>query len=270
MGSGIVRGFYKGLDDIFARGDIKTAEAASNYIEIWLKTARANNDLELELAACNELGGVCRVSGRQDEAKKLYERALEILAVLRLNDTDDHAVTLINAGDVYIFTGEYEKALEYFLQAGSILESLDMDGDYRMAALYNNISMAYRYQGRLAEAESALNRAFDIIKGLPKCRQEMATTLVNLGELQLKQKKYTMSEESFLHAVRIYERELGGRDVHLPSAYSGLGNLYYLTGRKNDAESAYVKALAIIEAQFGKNEAYNILSKNLEIVRRSA
>ena len=41
MGSGIVRGFYKGLDDIFARND---TQAAKNYIEIWLKTARANSN----------------------------------------------------------------------------------------------------------------------------------------------------------------------------------------------------------------------------------
>ena len=62
MGSGIVRGFYKGLDDIFARND---TQAAKNYIEIWLKTARANSNRELELATCNELGGVCRVLDRK-------------------------------------------------------------------------------------------------------------------------------------------------------------------------------------------------------------
>ena len=197
MGSGIVRGFYKGLDDIFARND---TQAAKNYIE------------------------------------------LELIIALRLTGTDNHAVTLINAGDVYIVTGDYEAALHYFLQAQQILTAIDMDGDYRMAALCNNISMVYRYQGKLAEAEEALNRAFDIIKGLPECRPEMATTLVNLGELQLKQQKYTMSEESFKNAIMIYEKELGGRDPHLPSAYSGLGHLYYVTGRLGESESAYVRA----------------------------
>ena len=256
MGSGIVRGFYKGLDDIFARND---TQAAKNYIEIWLKTARANSNRELELATCNELGGVCRVLGDQERAKQLYERALELIIALRLTGTDNHAVTLINAGDVYIVTGDYETALHYFLQAQQILTAIDMDGDYRMAALCNNISMVYRYQGKLAEAEEALNRAFDIIKGLPECRPEMATTLVNLGELQLKQQKYTMSEESFKNAIMIYEKELGGRDPHLPSAYSGLG----------ESESAYVRALARAEAQFGKNDAYRIISRNLDTVRKA-
>ena len=188
---------------------------------------------------------------------------------MRLTGTDNHAVTLINAGDVYIATGDYEMALHYFLQAGRILTELDMDGDYRMAALCNNISMVYRYQGKLAEAEEALNRAFNIIKGLPGCRPEMATTLINLGELQLKQQKYTMSEESFKNAIMIYEQELDGRDPHLSSAYSGLGNLYYTTGRFHKSESAYVRALALAEAQFGKNDAYIIISKNLDIVRKA-
>lgn len=126
MGSGIVRGFYRGLDDIFSRSDIsdmKTAEAASNYIEIWLKTARANDYLELELAACNALGGVCCFDGRIKRAKELCGRALEIIDDLGLAGTEAHAVALINAGAVYIDSGEYDKALNILMQAESIIEA---------------------------------------------------------------------------------------------------------------------------------------------------
>ena len=78
-----------------------------------------------------------------------------------------------------------------------------------------------------------------------------------------------MSEESFKNAIMIYEKELGGRDPHLPSAYSGLGHLYYVTGRLGESESAYVRALALAEAQFGKNDAYRIISRNLDTVRKA-
>lgn len=126
MSSGIVRGFYRGLDDIFSRSDIsdmKTAEAASNYTEIWLKTARANDYLELELAACNALGGVCCFDGRIKRAKELCGRALEIIDDLGLAGTEEHAVALINAGAVYIAEGECGKALNIFMQAESVIEA---------------------------------------------------------------------------------------------------------------------------------------------------
>lgn len=140
MGSGIVRGFYRGLDDIFSRSDIsdmKTAEAASNYIEIWLKTARANDYLELELAACNALGGVCCFDGRIKRAKELCGRALEIIDDLGLAGTEAHAAALINAGAVYIDSGEYDKALNIFIQAENIIDALKKDGEQRTAESEN-------------------------------------------------------------------------------------------------------------------------------------
>lgn len=56
-------------------------------------------------------------------------------------------------------------------------------GDYRMAALNNNISMVYRDTGEFDKAEQALDIAFRIIRGIPECRGELATTYINLGEL---------------------------------------------------------------------------------------
>lgn len=264
--SSLMKCFYKGLDDIFERNDIKSAR---NYLESWLDIARKNEDLYLETAVCNELGGVYRVHGETKKASELYDRALENLFRTGQADSENYAVTLINAGDVYIVTGEHERALDYFIRAEEMLIRLGLEGDYRMAALCNNISMVYRSCGKTGEAEKALDKAFNIIKGLPQCRQEAATTLVNLGELQIRQNKLTMAEDSFLRAAEIYENEFGGRDIHLPSAYSGLGQLYYIEKKYDASLMYYEKAMAVLESLAGKTEAYGILERNAQTVREA-
>ena len=110
-----------------------------------------------------------------------------------LAKTEHYATALINTGDVYIASREPKEALKLFLSARKLLIECGLSGDYRMAALCNNISMVYRNDGEFSKAEQALDIAFNIIKGLPECRGELATTYINLGQLQIRQSKLEMA-----------------------------------------------------------------------------
>lgn len=158
--------FYRGLDALFAE---KQTGEVTGYLEDWLQKAENAGDIPAIIAVSNELGGICRVTGKIDRAKELYATVLTLLEESGMADTENYATALINTGDVYIFNREQEKALECFLAAKDMLESLGFTKDYRMAALCNNISMVYRDNGSLDKAEAALDTAFDIISSMPGC-----------------------------------------------------------------------------------------------------
>lgn len=258
--------FYNGLDIMFQKKD---ARETMRYLESWLKTAEDMGDTSGVVAVCNEMGGLCRVTGQIQRAKKLYQRVLSCLEDMGLSGTEHYATALINTGDVYLTEGNLPPALDLFLRARKLLLECGLGGDYRMAALGNNISAIYRETGDFAEAEQALDTAFHIIKGLPQCRGELATTYINLGELQVRQSKLAMAKESFLEAAKIYQQETGGTDVHYSSACAGLGEVFYLEKNYPEAERWYSKALQLVERDFGRTPAYTLIEKNLEKVRQN-
>ena len=140
-----IQEFYKGLDIMFQKKDSKET---MRYLDSWLKTAEEKADRSGIVAVCNELGGLCRVTGQIERAKELYRRVLENLEQMGLSSTEHYATALINMGDVYINGKEPQQALELFLKARTLLEKCGLTGDYRMAALCNNISAIYRDTGQ--------------------------------------------------------------------------------------------------------------------------
>ena len=113
-----------------------------------------------------------------------------------------------------------------------------------------------------------MDTAFNIIKGLPQCKGELATTYINLGELQVRQGKLAMAKESFLSAIEIFEQDTGGKDVHYSAACAGLGQAFALEQNLQEAEKWYIKALDLIERDFGKTPFYDAVKTSLEKVRQ--
>ena len=101
---------------------------------------------------------------------------------------------------------------------------------------------------------------------MPGCRQELATTYVNLGEVQVRQGRLDDAIGSFRQACSIFEEE-NGRDVHYPYAYAGLGQAYHLAGNDEEAEVCYEKALTLIERDFGRTPFYDEVAAGLAEVK---
>ena len=133
--------FYQGLDALFQKKD---SSETMRYLERWLQEAENKQDSSGIVAVSNELGGLCRAMGQIDRAKNLYRTVLTNLEHMGLTHSEHYATALINTGDVYVNSRELKEALQYFLRARDLLVECGLAGDYRMAALNNNISMVYR------------------------------------------------------------------------------------------------------------------------------
>ncbi len=257
--------FYKKLDEVFQE---RNAQKVVDFLEQSLAEAKEQDDALGIIAVSNELGGVYRVTGKTQQAKDICEDVLKRIEAIGMGDTQHYATALLNAGDVHLSAGQWEEAINLFSQAKERLAALELGEDYRMAALCNNMSVAYRETGKLQEAEAALETALSVISSLPGCEVELATTHVNLGELQMRQEKMDAAKESFEQAAHVFEENQKTQDPHYASALAGLGEVFSAAGELEAAKNHYTKALGLIEQSYGKDSpAYAVVSRNLEKIK---
>ena len=258
-----VNSFYQGLDRMYERHDYKATE---EYLLGSLKTAQEEMNISLIIAVSNELGGFYRAAGKLDEAKLLNDSVLEALESIGQDRNENYATALMNAANSHNSAREYDVALGMYKKAESLLEQLGLSSDYRMAALCNNISSLYREHGDLEEAEKMARKSILIIAEIPDARLDMATSLINLGEVQTRLGKYQEAEESLKTAAAIYEHDAGGRDIHYASAVAAMGALEYYRKNYEESASCYRKALELIQRDFGKSAYYTMIENNLKMV----
>ena len=258
-----INDFYQKLDGYFAQHDTGAIE---KYMIDSLTQARTENDTAAIVAVSNELAGFYRASGNIDEAIKLSQKVLQLLKNMGEETSENFAVALQTGANIVMVAGEHETALQMFRTAESILAYRGFGSDYRMAALCNNISALYREMENYEEAEKAALRSLEIIVSMPQYKLEMATSLVNLGEVQTRLGKYEDAKATLEAATAIYELETGGRDPHYAAATAALGNLYYYWQKPAEAAPYFRKAMELIERDYGRNAFYEMMERNLKTV----
>ena len=259
-----IQEFYSVLDSLYEKKEMDKAEP---YMLEVLSRAGNLEDLEGVVSVCNELGGLYRAMRRTDEALWTYEKVMEGLEQMGLKGTRNYASALINLGNVHIARKSYEKAYDIDRQALEILERLGGEA-YQRAALYNNMSAALRELGRTKEAQDMALRAIEIIRELPECMGELATSYTNLGQAQAKEYAFSDARQNLMHALQLYENSSGDRDIHYANAVYALGNLDDAQGYYENAEERYIRAAKLIERDFGHTCDYDQIMEDLRRVRR--
>lgn len=259
-----IQEFYSVLDSLYEKKEMDKIEP---YMLEVLSRAGNLEDLEGVVSVCNELGGLYRAMRRTDEALWTYEKVMEGLEQMGLKGTRNYASALINLGNVHIARKSYEKAYGIDRQALEILERLGGEA-YQRAALYNNMSAILRELGRTKEAQDMALRAIEIIRELPECMGELATSYTNLGQAQAKEYAFSDARQNLMHALQLYENSSGDRDIHYANAVYALGNLDDAQGYYENAEERYIRAAKLIERDFGHTCDYDQIMEDLQRVRR--
>lgn len=259
-----IQEFYSVLDSLYEKKEMDKVEP---YMLEVLSRAGNLEDLEGVVSVCNELGGLYRAMRRTDEALWTYEKVMEGLEQMGLEGTRNYASALINLGNVHIARKSYEKAYDIDRQALEILERLGGEA-YQRAALYNNMSAVLRELGRTKEAQDMALRAIEIIRELPECMGELATSYTNLGQAQAKEYAFSDARQNLMQALQLYENSSGDRDIHYANAVYALGNLDDAQGYYENAEERYIRAAKLIERDFGHTCDYDQIMEDLQRVRR--
>ncbi len=257
--------FYNTLDTLFAEKKIGEAE---KFLLESLGKAESESDFALVIAASNELGGIYRVLSRYDEGAALYEKALDALRKTRGAGGENYATTLINYGTILSMAGKFEEALSRYNEAVRTLQMQGIEGDYRMAALYNNMSGLYQKKGDLNAAAAYIHKALLIIKKLSDSEVEVAISYSNLAGIYIRLGNLADAEKYAQQAVTGFRQISGDSDVHYSAAVCALGEVYFAKGEYEKAEEMFKEALGLIARDYGKdNDSYRVVSRNLETCR---
>lgn len=212
-----------------------------------------------------------------DEARRLYEQALEpgdpTLGVI----ANDHGLALFIAGRYAQAEPLFRRALEITGDVGGILHNLaeillrrsepvEAEGVARRAVeahraqlgrheltatSMQNLARARMEQGDLEGADIILTEALDMVEGPPS--RALALALSNLGNLRLRQGRLQDSETTLKRSIDISREVLGEAHPHAAATLSALAGTLFFAGREPEAEGAYRESIELVERYLGPN-----------------
>ena len=261
--------FFHKLDELLR---LKKMDEAEQYLLDNLKAELEAEDTQAVLTVMSELIGLYRVTGRGEQSMMISDKSMHIARNAGMEGTEGYATIVLNAATAYRAAGRLERAEELYGEVVSQLKKADCKDGYRYASLYNNISILYQETGRYEQAEAELKKALALIKNLPDCKVEEATTYINLALLYIKQEKYDMAEENIKEALAIFEDDKGKqyKDAHYGAALSAYGDLKYKRGDYKEAVAIYEEALTEISRSYGyNNSSYRMTCENCILVYKA-
>ncbi len=173
-----VRRITEKVDEHLGRNDYASAEKLLRY---WKSEAELDKDDKGRFAMNNELMGLYRKLGREEEALAAAGEALSLLDILGYGDTVSGATCFINSATVYKAFGRAGEALPLFEKARAVYERLLKNDDSRLGGLYNNMALALVDLARFDEAELLYHKAIAVMERSEGTQPEQAISWLNLA-----------------------------------------------------------------------------------------
>lgn len=257
--------FYAKLDRFFNEGD---AQVVEKHLKYSLADAKIDKDYGAILIISNEYGGYLRSVGKHEEALPVYADAMDALRKLGMFGTENHATTLINQATNYAVWGKSTEALECFEAASLLLERLGIKTDFRVASLYNNMSIVCQDLGDFDAAIEHLNTALSILHELEDTKIEIATTYTNIAQILYQKEQYTDALCEIEQSLHMFEDADALDDTHYVAALETQGHILQKLNQRQAALSAFQKALDLTYGLYGTDHAgYQALLETIENIK---
>ncbi len=151
-------------------------------------------------ATKGNLGTICVIQGKLDEAESIY---LEILETFRnLEENRFTALSIKSLGNIDIERGNYEEAIEKYQEALNIVEKLNLKETYQ----YCILTELYLQTGRVSDFEILIKNLEEEIRGSPSSIIE-AYILFLKGLNNVKKLNFGKASELFSKALRMADRQ---------------------------------------------------------------
>jgi CHAT domain-containing protein/Tfp pilus assembly protein PilF len=209
---------------------------ALRYFEEALALAQKNGDQWLEAPLETYLGGTFEALGDVSKSHAHFERA-RVLAG-RLGDKPTQGSALNNIGKLNSDAGDYQRALDYYLQALPLFA----ESPARSAITLSNLGVAYNSLGEPERALDYLQQSLEILKSGPDRARE-AQTLHNIGYAYNRLTKYKEAQDYYNQALAIVQK-IGNRSLEAQTL-DLLGANYSAMGQPEKAVDLHQQSLEI-------------------------
>ncbi len=163
------------LDEYLHKNDY---EGAEQHLLFWLKEAEQPRIL---LVIRNELMGLYRKLGRQEESMENAKEAIALIEREGFADQVGGATTLLNAATVYKAFGQAAEAIPLFERARAVYERDLPPEDPQLAGLYNNMGLALVDLKRFEEADALYRKAIALMERREGGKPDAAITYLNMA-----------------------------------------------------------------------------------------
>ena len=212
-----------------------------------------------------------RASNRLPEAIRVAETALEVAKRAFPGAGSPLATSFEKLGELLDQKGDRASAKAYLLKTHAILEKVkppDQRAVYRsarrLAFLCDNLGQSEEAVGFYEKAIAAGTQLGD----LPY--SDLGTMLNNVALILRKTGRQKAAEPYYLHALQIYEKQLGPNHADVASVLNNLAVFYTNERRYSEAEKIHLRALDIREKLYPGTHPDIAQSKcNLAVVYHS-
>ncbi|MCX7955221.1 MAG: tetratricopeptide repeat protein [Bacteroidales bacterium] len=203
------------------------------------------------------------------QALKYFHKAIIILEKLQREKVDIFTNkckvkiqdTYGSVGQIFLFQGEYDKALKYLNRAREICEMVnDSSG---IAANLSFMGILHFYTAEYEKALQYLEKSYEIEKKLGN-KENMAYCLGNIANIYLIQGRYQIALNTYFTILKLYDelKNLTAISVTL----NNIGNTYKNLGNYDIALQYYIKSLNVKRLIDDKKGIATILSNIANIL----
>ena len=224
------------------RGNLRAAQRQYlDALELWRRLQPESIEVGLNLQNLGTLG-MDRYD--LDSARRYFGEALEHWQ--RVSPSSPwHVTTLASLGDVELYSGNLEQADEHLraaqeMMAGSV--------NPETAFVFSSLARLAHRRGDLDEALALHRQALDVHRQTRVGQVEMATSLMELGEVEGARGNLQESRRLLLDALEVFEELVPGSSEEVWTL-SGLATGARLAGNLDDAASYYARALTALDVQ---------------------
>jgi len=200
----------------------------------------------------NELGAFYRGRAEYAKAEEYFRRALAIQESLGRAGGGDYATVVNNLAGALRLQKRFEESELEFLRCLELYRASVGEQHILYAGGLNNLGLLYLDLGETEKAAGVFAQASGVLEGLPDKRYEYAASLINLGNLYLKQRQPGPAAEKLAAAVTLHETELGTDDPHYHTALNSLGYAWEWLGEREKAAEALEKGFRAALALYGE------------------
>jgi tetratricopeptide (TPR) repeat protein len=212
----------------------------------WFEQALAHLDAPESLDAARIYIRMSMAWFRQGEYGQAFTWAQKGLGIARQLDASvEIAEADVNLGNVYAVQGAYERAIEVYREALSILQGAEHKRPVTEAAVQSSLASLYHYRGDWEQAIAYHRQSLRTEEMLGNV-DGIAVTCFNLGHVYTLRGDFERAGENLDRCLALWER--AGSDYGVAAAWMNTGLLRLKRGELRGAEAALARSQAAFEA----------------------